>query len=102
MKRQAKVTKTALGIIVIAIMLLNFNVGCALNVRREGEMTQVKGRIGLEHATLLDVKASLPNEFDLDMGSDCGDWLVDRAVEASTGGVGIIGKLAKFLFGWLK
>ena len=100
MKQHPYVTKAGLGIIAFAATLLS--VGCALNVKREGDMTQVKGRIGLEHATLLDVEASLPAQFDMDIGSDCGDWLVERAVEASTGGASILGGLVDFLFGWLK
>jgi len=77
---------------------------CALNVRRDeiANLTNVKFRVGLQDATLVDGTAALPNEFDLEIGSDVGDWLVKRAVEASTGGVGIIRKLVKFLFGGLK
>lgn len=83
---------------------LLFNGGCMLNLLRDRErqMALVEGRIGLEGATLLDIKAELPNEFKMDIGSDVGEWMVKRSVEASSSGASLIGDLFKYLFGWLK
>ena len=76
--------------------------GCALNVHRQDQMTDIKWRVGLAEATLLHGTASLPNDFDMDIGSDCGDWLVARTLEASSGGATLIGDVFDFAFGWVR
>ncbi len=75
--------------------------GCALNVKREAPMTNVNWRVGLEDATLLHGTASLPNEFDMDIGSDLGEWLIGITFQGATGGAGIIESIFDFAFGWL-
>ncbi len=86
-----------------AIFAFTFT-GCALNVRRDetANLTNVEFRVGLQDATLVDGTAALPAYFDLEIGSDVGDWFVQRGVEAATQGTTIFDRFIRFLFGWLK
>ena len=90
----------------IAIVVLMFliggcllNSGCALNVKREiitpnvkpvemdevcvDDVTILKWRVGLEKYTIIHGNATLPREFDMDIGSDLVVMVIDGLVGGS-------------------
>ena len=85
----------------VSVIFVFLTASCSLNVKREAPMTNVDWRVGLKDATIVHGTASLPNEFEMDIGSDVTEWLIDGAVSGGTQGMGAIAKVVDYAFGWL-